>query len=88
MFHSKFRYEQFVPIITYLLFNISSLQQITNLLSDQGGQVGLWLGLSMLTMFEMVELLWDLVSSVFYVSKKTAPASTESKEPPAENLTS
>ena len=31
-----------------------------DLLSDLGGQVGLWMGLSVLTLFEVVELVWDL----------------------------
>ena len=56
--------------------------QVINLLSDQGGQVGLWLGLSVLTLFEMVELLWDLLASVVFGGKgKPAPTSTDSKPP-------
>ena len=60
---------------------IISFLQVINLLSDQGGQVGLWLGLSVLTLFEMVELLWDLLASVFRpANRKSAPA-TGSDEP-------
>ncbi len=31
------------------------------LFGDLGGQVGLWLGLSVLTLFEVVELIFDLL---------------------------
>ena len=34
--------------------------QLFDLLSDMGGQVGLWLGLSILTVFEILELITDL----------------------------
>lgn len=34
--------------------------QVGDLLSYLGGTVGLWLGFSVITLFEFVELFWDL----------------------------
>ena len=34
--------------------------QIGDLLADMGGQVGLWMGLSVLTIFEILELVFGL----------------------------
>ena len=38
-----------------------SVSQFTRFLSDIGGQVGLWMGVSILTLFEFVEFIFDLV---------------------------
>lgn len=48
-------------IIWKCVGDLSSVLQITDLLADFGGQVGLWLGLSALTIFEIVELFGDIM---------------------------
>ncbi|XP_022111144.1 amiloride-sensitive sodium channel subunit alpha-like [Acanthaster planci] len=47
------------------------------LLSDMGGNVGLWIGVSVLTVFEFIELLYDLGKLIFYrVINKNATRKT------------
>ena len=73
-----------VCLLLQITYRVPLLLQKTNLISDQGGQLGLWLGLSLLTMFEMVELLWDLLVSVFRVGNKPAPTNAGSTTPCSE----
>ena len=47
-----------------LFFRVNNdkyILQPFNLVADFGGQVGLWLGLSMVTLFEFFELVMDLI---------------------------
>ena len=53
--------------------------QIVDLLSDVGGQVGLWLGLSVITVFEFVELIWD-VFTLCFMHQKIKAAEQQKKE--------
>ena len=60
-------------LMTYTI-NIPPSQclfQWVDLLSDQGGQVGLWIGLSLLSLFELVLLSWDLIKLVCCSCLKT-----------------
>ena len=50
-----------------------------DLLSDVGGQVGLWLGLSIITLFEFVELIWD-VFTLCFVHQKVKAAEQQRNE--------
>jgi len=36
--------------------------QIEDLLADLGGQAGLWLGVSVIAIFELIELVYDVIS--------------------------
>ena len=58
-------------------YHISFVLQAIDLLSAQGGQVSLWLGLSVLTLFEMVELVWDLIVSVIAAGSRKSRGARE-----------
>ncbi|GMR53554.1 hypothetical protein PMAYCL1PPCAC_23749, partial [Pristionchus mayeri] len=45
---------------------------ITNLLSDFGGQLGLWMGVSVITISEVAILLLDILTSILCCGKSTA----------------
>lgn len=47
--------------MTFILVNVF---QVYSLLSDVGGQMGLWLGLSICTLFEFLELLSEVSLAV------------------------
>ena len=48
---------------------LKHLFQLVELCSDLGGSFGFWMGLSILTLFEVVELVWDL-AMVCFTSKR------------------
>ncbi len=57
--------------------------QVVDVLSNLGGQVGLWLGLSVITMFEIVELIWDIIFLIFikiYGVPETKPFPGDKKD--------
>uniref|UniRef100_A0A1I8H5L8 Conserved plasma membrane protein n=1 Tax=Macrostomum lignano TaxID=282301 RepID=A0A1I8H5L8_9PLAT len=64
---ASFMTNNFVKIIVFyddpvMYWSVSTpAYQIIDVLSDMGGQVGLWLGLSVLTLCEIVEMLVDLL---------------------------
>ena len=69
-----------------LIISTPFLLQLTNLYSDLGGNIGFYLGLSIIGLFEFIELLLDLVGSVWrnYVHdqkcKKELPAGTRATQ--------
>ena len=72
---SQFSYEKFSESITYLQFEIKTDElQVTSetadytiyqLVSDIGGQLGLWIGMSVITVTEIIDLLARLVLALF-----------------------
>ncbi len=46
--------------------------QLVNLLSDFGGNIGLWIGFSAITVVEWVELLLEFFYFFYYFRKKQA----------------
>jgi hypothetical protein len=48
-----------IPKIIFLVF------QTTNLLADIGGQLGLWIGISVLTVCELLELILKFIALAF-----------------------
>ncbi|XP_048585725.1 degenerin deg-1 isoform X2 [Nematostella vectensis] len=48
--------------------------QIESLLGDIGGQMGLFIGISVLTLVEFIALLWDLIAIVIFKNKKNTAA--------------
>ncbi|CAD5123493.1 DgyrCDS11836 [Dimorphilus gyrociliatus] len=57
--------------LTFLKISREATYQTTSLLSDLGGQVGLWLGFSVITIFEFFELALDS-SILLFLKCKTA----------------
>ncbi|XP_071488690.1 epithelial sodium channel subunit gamma-like [Diadema antillarum] len=62
-------------------FNYEYIKQdpaytIPDLLSAMGGQLGLWLGLSVVTMFEIFEGLWSMMAFLLRGRNRTSPVTT------------
>ena len=53
------------------MYGILSVFQDENFVSDIGGQLGLWIGFSVLSLCELVELVILIVNSCF--TKKVTP---------------
>lgn len=67
--YMKFYLYGFEFIICLLIVILFLTFQVYDLISALGGQVGLWIGVSVLTVFEFVELLYDILK--FGCSKLT-----------------
>lgn len=65
----KFYLYGFTFIFCLLISMLFLIFQVYDLISALGGQVGLWIGVSVLTVFEFVELLYDILK--FGCSKLT-----------------
>lgn len=79
VFYEQLNYESLLESEAYGVssFLRSNTFQLPNLLSDFGGQMGLWMGVSVITISEVGVLFFELFLSLFgYRSKKTErPAS-------------
>ncbi|XP_060082440.1 amiloride-sensitive sodium channel subunit alpha-like [Ylistrum balloti] len=47
--------------LNYEVIQTEASYEVANLLSDIGGQLGLWIGLSIVSLFEIIEIISDLV---------------------------
>ena len=52
-----------------------SFFQFKNLISDVGGQLGLWIGVSAVTCMELAALIWNLLVALVYRKRDTKVAS-------------
>lgn len=48
-----------------MLLQLFSFLQLENLMSDIGGQLGLWIGVSAITMAEVLKLLLDIIKVLY-----------------------
>ncbi|XP_066271609.1 acid-sensing ion channel 1-like [Branchiostoma lanceolatum] len=55
--------------------------EVENLLGDIGGQLGLWMGISIMTVIELAEFLTDVVLLLLYRRKKSAQPDVEADLP-------
>ncbi|XP_052221907.1 acid-sensing ion channel 5-like [Dreissena polymorpha] len=79
----------YLKTLSYEVIKVSYAYEIVNLLSDIGGQLGLWAGFSVLSILEIVELVFLLVTKR---DNKTVPEEgdgnmNKENEPTEQNLT-
>ena len=55
--------------------------QSTNLMSDIGGQLGLWIGMSVLTLVEYFELICRLICGLCSCKKSVSPQDNKKSVP-------
>ncbi|XP_069139079.1 acid-sensing ion channel 1A-like [Argopecten irradians] len=57
--------EVYYRYLNYEVIHTEASYEVENLLSDIGGQLGLWIGLSIVSLFEIIEIISDLIMIAF-----------------------